>query len=125
MKKLGFIMVQGECSWKIVEEPQCSAEIPPQNESTKTATSHATKSHATKSHATELKPKRQEEPKVLALQTVPKNEQQCPIDFPMEDDWYCDNAEERFKLFKLLKDCSVRTYISSTSLYELFYPFTC
>ena len=95
MKKLGFIMVQGECSWKIVEEPQCSAEIPPQNESTKAATSHATKSHAT-----EIEPKRQEELKVLALQTVPKNEPQCPIDFPMEDDWYCDNAEERFQPLK-------------------------
>ena len=98
MKKLGFIMVQGECSWKIVEEPQCSAETPHQN--AHATSSHAASSHAAKSHTTEAAPRRQEEPKVLALQTVPKNEPQCPIDFPMEDDWYCDNAEERFQLIK-------------------------
>ena len=98
MKKLGFIMVQGECSWKIVEEPQCSAETPHQN--AHASSSHAASSHATKSHTTEAAPRRQEEPKVLALQTVPKNEPQCPIDFPMEDDWYCDNAEECFQLIK-------------------------
>ena len=113
MKKLGFIMVQGECSWKIVEEPQCSAEAPHQNphassshvssshaSSSHATSSHAASSHAAKSHTTEAEPKRQEEPKVLALQTVPKNEPQCPIDFPMEDEWYCDNAEERFQLIK-------------------------
>ena len=96
-------MVQGECSWKIVEEPQCSAETPHQNphaSSSHAASSHAASSHAAKSHTTEAEPKRQEEPKVLALQTVPKNEPQCPIDFPMEDEWYCDNAEERFQLIK-------------------------
>ena len=101
-------MVQGECSWKIVEEPQCSAETPHQNAhassshatSSHATSSHAASSHAAKSHTTEAAPRRQEEPKVLALQTVPKNEPQCPIDFPMEDDWYCDNAEERFQLIK-------------------------
>ena len=96
-------MVQGECSWKIVEEPQCSAETPNQNahaSSSHATSSHAASSHAAKSHTTEAEPKRQEEPKVLALQTVPKNEPQCPIDFPMEDEWYCDNAEERFQLIK-------------------------
>jgi len=96
-------MVQGECSWKVVEEPQCSADSPPQTHSAKTESSHATKSHATKSHATNshsTEPRRQEEPKVLALQTIPKNEPQCPIDFPMEDDWYCNNAEERFQPIK-------------------------
>ena len=100
MKKLGFIMVQGECSWKIVEEPQCSAETPHQNahaSSSHATSSHAASSHAAKSHTTEAAPRIQEKPKVLALQTVPKNEPQCPIDFPMEDDWYCDNAEERFQ----------------------------
>ena len=96
-------MVQGECSWKIVEEPQCSAEAPHQNphaSSSHASSSHAASSHAAKSHTTEATPRRQDEPKVLALQTVPKNEPQCPIDFPMEDDWYCDNAEERFQPIK-------------------------
>ena len=94
-------MIEGECSWKIVEEPQCSAETPIQIDQTKT--SHAEKAPAKapeKAPATEIEPRRQEEPKVLALQTVPKNEPQCPIDFPMEDDWYCNNAEERFQMSK-------------------------
>ena len=94
-------MIEGECSWKIVEEPQCSAKTSIQIDQTKT--SHAEKAPAkasAKAPATEIAPRRQEEPKVLALQTVSKNEPQCPIDFPMEDDWYCNNAEECFQMSK-------------------------
>ena len=101
-------MIQGECSWKIVEEPQCSAETPLPDEP---IDSHATDSQAAELQAAELhatedaqsaaeKPaaRRLEEPKVLQLEAYPKDEPQCPIDFPMEDDWFCDNTEDRFQV---------------------------
>ena len=95
-------MIQGECSWKIVEEPQCSAETPLPDEP---IDSHATDLQAAELDATTTNPqtekpaaRRLEQPKVLQLEAYPKDEPQCPIDFPMEDDWFCDNTEDRFQV---------------------------
>ena len=98
-------MIQGECKWEVVEEPQCSAENPPPEESVDIdqAVSTASQSNESNEKQTDVQteepsPRRHEEPKVLQLETFPKDEPQCPIDFPMEDDWYCDNAEDRFQI---------------------------
>ena len=100
-------MIQGECKWEVVEEPQCSAETPPSEESvdidpavSDTSESDVSNSSKTQTNVQTEKsaPRRHEEPKVLQLETFPKDEPQCPIDFPMEDDWYCDNAEDRFQI---------------------------